>query len=92
MHKIFQLIILCFSLVFGSHSWGIQSSIYHYDSLNGNVISEGFSSKSESFIYEAAGFKVKPTPTRRDPNHVTIELPKPVTKEVADKFNNTFGR
>lgn len=41
---------------------------------------------------EAAGFNVKPTPTRRDPNHVTVELPKPVTKDVADKFNNIFGR
>lgn len=41
---------------------------------------------------EAAGFKVKPTPSRRDPNHVTIELPKPVTKEAAKRFNDAFGR
>ena len=41
---------------------------------------------------EAAGFKVKATPTKRDSGHVTVELPKPVTKEVAQKFNDTFGR
>ena len=41
---------------------------------------------------EAAGFKVKSTSTRRNPNHVTIEMPKPVTKEFADKFNDAFGR
>ena len=31
-------------------------------------------------------FKV--TKTGRDPNHYTVELPKPVTKEVAEKFNS----
>jgi len=41
---------------------------------------------------ETAGFKVRATPTRNDPNHVTIELPNPVTKEVAKKFNDAFGR
>ena len=41
---------------------------------------------------EAAGFKVHRTPTRRNPNHVTIELPKPVTRETANIFNDTFGR
>ena len=41
---------------------------------------------------EEAGFKVTPTPTRSDPDHVTIEMPKPVTQEVADKFNSIFGR
>lgn len=30
--------------------------------------------------------------TGRDPAHRTIELPKPVTQEVADRFNRLFGR
>jgi hypothetical protein len=39
-------------------------------------------------------FKVYNTPRRdgRDPLHVTIEFPKPVTKEAADIFNKLFGR
>jgi len=41
---------------------------------------------------EDAGFKVHDTPTRADPNHKTIELPKPVTPEDAKKFNEVFGR
>lgn len=41
---------------------------------------------------EAAGFKVHDTPTRADPNHVTIELPKPVTSEDAQRFNGVLGR
>ena len=41
---------------------------------------------------EDAGLKVHPTPTRRDPNHHTIELPDPVTDEVAEVFNRIFGR
>jgi hypothetical protein len=30
--------------------------------------------------------------TGRDPMHRTIELPRPVTEEVADLFNRLFGR
>ncbi|MEH6414648.1 hypothetical protein [Pseudomonas sp. CGJS7] len=41
---------------------------------------------------EAAGFKVHDTPTRADKNHKTIEMPKPVTKEDAKKFNRAFER
>lgn len=37
---------------------------------------------------EAAGFKVHKT--GRDPNHHTVELPKPVTPEIARKFNDVF--
>jgi RHS repeat-associated protein len=37
---------------------------------------------------EAAGFKVHKT--GGDPNHHTVELPKPVTSEVARKFNDVF--
>jgi hypothetical protein len=41
---------------------------------------------------EARGFEVIHTPTRNDPNHHTVVLPEPVTKEVAKKFNEAFGR
>ena len=37
-------------------------------------------------------FQVHDTPSRQDPLHRTIELPKPVTKEVANIFNQLFGR
>jgi hypothetical protein len=37
-------------------------------------------------------FRVHNTKTRRDKLHRTVELPKPVTDEVADKFNRLFGR
>ena len=37
-------------------------------------------------------FRVHDTPTRADPLHQTIELPKPVTGEIADLFNQLFGR
>jgi RHS repeat-associated protein len=41
---------------------------------------------------EARGMKVRSTPTRNDPNHHTVELPKPVTPEAARAFNEAFGR
>jgi hypothetical protein len=41
---------------------------------------------------EGAGFRLVPTPTASDPFHHTLELPKPVTRDVADKFNALFGR
>jgi hypothetical protein len=37
-------------------------------------------------------FRVHDTPTRADRLHRTVELPKPVTQEVADQFNRLFGR
>jgi len=37
-------------------------------------------------------FPVHNTPTRADPLHRTVELPKPVTQESADQFNRLFGR
>jgi hypothetical protein len=37
-------------------------------------------------------FRVHDTPTRRDPLHRTVELPKPVTAEAAAEFNRLFGR
>lgn len=37
-------------------------------------------------------FRVHDTPSRRDPLHRPIELPQPVTAEVAELFNRLFGR
>jgi hypothetical protein len=37
-------------------------------------------------------FRVHDTPTRNDPSHRTVELPKPVTQDVVDQFNRVFGR
>src|SRR5437870_676234 len=37
-------------------------------------------------------FRVHDTTTRRDKLHRTVELPKPVTNEVAEQFNRLFGR
>ena len=41
---------------------------------------------------EANGFKVTDTPTKNNPDHVTVELPDPVTKDDAARFNSCFGR
>lgn len=40
----------------------------------------------------APHFRVHDTPSRRDRLHRTVELPKPVTAEVAELFNRLFGR
>lgn len=37
-------------------------------------------------------FQVHNTPTKADPLHMTVELPKPVTNNIADMFNKIFGR
>ena len=37
-------------------------------------------------------FGVHNTPTRADPLHRTVELPKPIMPETADLFNQMFGR
>jgi len=37
-------------------------------------------------------FRGHNTPTRADPLHRTVELPKPVTPAVADLFNRLVGR
>lgn len=41
---------------------------------------------------EEEGFSLVFTPTRNDPNHHTLALPKPVTSGVAGIFNRLFGR
>jgi hypothetical protein len=48
---------------------------------------------SESFRADVAKhFRVHDTPTRADPLHRTVELPKPVTDEAAAVLNRLFGR
>lgn len=42
--------------------------------------------------FEAAGFEVRYTPTLADFDHHTVQLPKPVTDEVATRFNTVLGR
>jgi len=37
-------------------------------------------------------FRVHETPTRQDSMHRTVELPSPITREVAQLFNALFGR
>jgi hypothetical protein len=39
-----------------------------------------------------AGFEVRYTPTTRDHDHHTVQLPKPVTEAVAALFNTLLGR
>jgi hypothetical protein len=42
--------------------------------------------------FEEAGFEVRFTPTDNDEDHHTVQLPKPVTEEVAAQFNTILGR
>jgi hypothetical protein len=42
--------------------------------------------------FEEAGFEVHYTPTRSDTDHHTVQLPKPMTEEVAARFNTVLGR
>lgn len=49
-------------------------------------------SRATRSAFQEAGFPVHHTPTRRDRSHHTVELPKPVTKEVAKRFNQVLGR
>lgn len=37
-------------------------------------------------------FRIHDTPTRADPLHRTVELPKPIIQQTADLFNQLFGR
>ncbi|MCA1789613.1 MAG: RHS repeat-associated core domain-containing protein, partial [Thioalkalivibrio sp.] len=48
------------------------------------------SQASRSAVEKA--FKVHNTPTKADPLHRTVELPKPVTRRIVDIFNELFGR
>jgi hypothetical protein len=63
--------------------------------IHGVSATEGSTSGAVSQAERAAveeHFPVHDTPTRADPLHRTVELPKPVTKQVADLFNRLFGR
>jgi len=42
--------------------------------------------------FEAAGFSIRYTPTSKDNNHHTVQLPKPVTSTDAKRFNELLGR
>jgi hypothetical protein len=50
------------------------------------------SSSASRAELEGNGFKVQDTPTKNNPDHVTIEMPNPVTKDDAARFNTCFGR
>ena len=52
--------------------------------------SDSVSASTDSL--EAAGLHVTETPGRRDPDHHTLLLPRPVTPEVARLVNELFGR
>jgi hypothetical protein len=54
----------------------------------GTTASGGVANRSDVEAY----FRVHDTPTRRDPLHRTVELPVPVTADVAEQFNRLFGR
>jgi hypothetical protein len=63
--------------------------------IHGVSVSAGFETRphvrADREAVEAV-FRVRDTPTRRDPWHRTVELPRPVTQEVAERFNRLFGR
>ena len=42
--------------------------------------------------YEDVASEFNVLKTGKNPSHFTIELPKPITPEVADRFNAIFGR
>ncbi len=63
--------------------------------IRGVSVTAGPEERLHSWAYRAAveaEFRVHDTPTHRDPQHRTIELPKPVTPAVAARFNRLFGR
>jgi hypothetical protein len=62
----------------------------HGVSVTARSTGEGASRAARSAVEEH--FPVHDTPTMADPFHRTVELPKPVTQQVADLFNDIFGR
>lgn len=42
--------------------------------------------------FEEEGWEVRYTPTRTDSDHHTVQLPRPVTEEVAVRYNTILGR
>jgi hypothetical protein len=42
--------------------------------------------------FEEAGFEARYTPTDNDSDHHTVQLPSPVTDDVAARFNMILGR
>lgn len=75
------------------HIYASQDSPVNTHGVSGSATDWGpDSSSAPRSDLEDAGFPVHDTPSRRDPGHVTIELPIPVENEDADKFNDVFGR
>jgi hypothetical protein len=63
--------------------------------IHGVSVSAGPAPADSSAADRAAvenAFRVHDTPTRNDPLHRTVELPRPVTQEIAYRFNKLFGR
>jgi hypothetical protein len=63
--------------------------------IHGVSVTAGSSTGSVSMALRevvAEHFTVHDTPTRNDPSHRTVALPKPVTQEIATLFNRLFGR
>ena len=52
---------------------------------------EDFSTGVRS-LFTDAGFEVRDTPVKNDKYHKTVVFPKPVTPEMASKFNQLLGR
>jgi hypothetical protein len=65
------------------------TTVFSHLRLSTNPLDASFATKK---AFEVAGFEVRHTPTRRDPNHHTVQLPKPVTPDVAARFNIILGR
>jgi hypothetical protein len=62
----------------------------HGVSTTASEVGSEVSTASRSEVEER--FEVLNTPTRGDPLHRTVVLPKPVTQAIADIFNSLFGR
>ncbi len=68
--------------------WGI--SVTADPTFPGRAISPVWHAR-RSTIDAVPGFRVHDTPLREDPFHRTVEIPNPVTREVADQWNAIFG-
>lgn len=62
----------------------------HGVSVTTRTVEDGSTATKQEI--EDAGFSLRYTPTRNDPMHHTLELPKPVDSTVARLFNTLFGR
>jgi hypothetical protein len=74
----------------GSKELAVNSPIVIHPPVTAGEENLPHSSASRSSVEER--FKVHDTPTRADPLHKTMELPKPLTPQEAKTFNRLFGR